>query len=147
MFTWNKKNSTTPPQTQQPRTMSDGDICSDDERYGGQRRAHLVGQRSPSPSLPPRASGKQSAPTSSARKSLTCLPPLRRLQRPLKRPRPFLRFLPLTMLWRGHLRRKSHPPSSLPRPLWRPRPFRLASPSIRVCPKRLAASDPLRDFR
>jgi hypothetical protein len=32
------------------------------------------------------------------------------------------------MMWRGHLWRRSHPPSFQPRPLWHPRPFLFGEP-------------------
>ena len=96
----NQHNSSTQPRTQ-PCTMSD--------------------KKSPSVTAAERT-GLTKPPTS-ARRSLMCLCPLRRLKRPLQRLRPFL-LLPPT--------RRNHPPSFKPRLLWRSRPFCLACPSIRA---------------
>ncbi len=107
----NQHNSSTQPRTQ-PCTMSDGDICSDDEKYGGfgavmatllRRQDRTTPARAVAAVAAARAPGTKKSPQSmsmsapgspsahtSARISLPCLCLLRRLQHPLQCPHPFL---------------------------------------------------------
>jgi hypothetical protein len=57
------------------------------------QRCARLGQRSPPPSLPLSAPGSPSTPTTSTRRSLTCLRPFPRLQHLLQRPHLFLSLL------------------------------------------------------
>jgi hypothetical protein len=148
----NQHNSSTQPRTQ-PRTMSDGNICSDDEKYGGfgaamAKSLHCQDSAAPAHAVAAvaaaRAPGtKKSPPVNVAECTWLTKHPYKRLNKsnvpvldaqaaaPAAAPAPVPLVTADNAVARAPVEKKS-PPSFLPCPLRRQGPFRLASPSIRA---------------